>query len=399
MNILFLSSWFPYPPDTGGKIRIFNMVKYLSEHHQITFLAFSRSGRVGVNRLKEMGRYCSNIIEPEVMPKPKGIIGYLSPNPRWHSKEMRTKIKEAIKSQCFDVLIAAEILAGFYGAKISSIPRILDNCELTVLIERYKDELNRIKRLYHYYEWRKKRNFTANLARQYDACTVVSEQEKNNLLDLIHEKKHVFIVPNGVDVYTNIGNFGQSQPYSMVYPGALSFHANLDAMEFFLTSIFPLIRSKYSKATLRITGNNTTVELNHLPIGEQFGVILTGYLHDVRPCIAQSKVCIVPLRLGGGTRLKILEAMALGTPVVSTSKGAEGLCVTHGKNILIADSPETFTNAVCQLFKNNALREKIIRNAHKLVTEKYDWKICIQPLNDLIVRLTSFNYIGDSVNV
>ena len=122
-----------------------------------------------------------------------------------------------------------------------------------------------------------------------------------------------------------------------------------------------------------------------MPLGN--GAELTGYLNDIRPAVAQSWACVVPLRVGGGTRLKILEAMALGTPVVSTSKGAEGLAVTHGENILIADDPGDFAQAVVCLLGDESLRAKLSANGRRLVEERYSWKTCAHRLEQLLYQV------------
>jgi glycosyltransferase involved in cell wall biosynthesis len=147
--------------------------------------------------------------------------------------------------------------------------------------------------------------------------------------------------------------------------------ANYDAMGFFLGDILPLIKKERPEVVLRITGKTAGVPLEQLPNVDD--VIFTGYLDDVRPSVAQSWVSVVPLRVGGGTRLKILEAMALGTPVVSTSKGAEGLDVTLGENILIADTPSGFADATLHLLEDHGLRARLSENGRSLVRTRYDW--------------------------
>jgi len=122
--------------------------------------------------------------------------------------------------------------------------------------------------------------------------------------------------------------------------------------------------------------------VERLPLGS--GAELTGYLDDIRPAVAQSWACVVPLRVGGGTRLKILEAMALGTPVISTSKGAEGLDVTHEENVLIADSPNDFAQAVLRVLEDKTLRTKLSANGRRLVEERYSWKMCASQLEQLL---------------
>lgn len=379
MYLLFLSSWFPQPADTGSKLRILNLLKCLSKHHHVTFLAFSRAGEVSRDRMEALRSY-GKILPPVVLPRPWPVIGKVLPNPRWHSQEMRARIQETTTRQRFDAVLASEILAGFYGAEVPGVPRFLDNCELTVLIERCTREPSLVRRLRSRVEWRSKRNFTASLVRRYDACAVVSEQERNHLLDLGAEPDRVLVVPNGVDIEANVPKWGPAEPCTLVYAGALTFHANLDAMEFFVNAILPLIRRTHPQALLRITGEYQGVDLRRLPHGEKVGVQLTGPLSDVRPCVAGSVVCVVPLRVGGGTRLKILEAMALGTPVVSTSKGAEGLQVSPGKDILLTDTPEQFAAAVCRLLDDGGLRQAITESARRTVVERYDWRRCIRPV-------------------
>jgi glycosyltransferase involved in cell wall biosynthesis len=207
---------------------------------------------------------------------------------------------------------------------------------------------------------------------QFDGCTVASQQERENVLSVAPNCRRVVVVPNGIDLDWYKGDFGAPEPGTLVFPGALTYDANFHAMAFFLHQIFPLVKARQPEVVLRITGKTNGVPVDCLPLDGS--VILTGYLDDVRPIVAQSWACVVPLRVGGGTRLKILEAMALGTPVVSTSKGAEGLEITPGENILIADEPTEFADAVLRLLYDPALRAKLTANGQRLVREQYGWE-------------------------
>ena len=195
------------------------------------------------------------------------------------------------------------------------------------------------------------------------------------------------IVPNGVDLEVNSGDFGAPRPDTLIYSGALTYDANFDAMAFFLRDVFPLIRARRPNVHLRITGGYQGVPIEQLPLGT--GVELTGYLDNIQLAVAQSWLCVVPLRVGAGTRLKILEAMALGTPVVSTSKGAEGLEVTHGEDILIADEPEEFANGVVRLLEDRDLRARLSINGRRLVEETYSWERCSGRLERLLVEISA----------
>ncbi|MGQ9768776.1 MAG: glycosyltransferase family 4 protein, partial [Anaerolineae bacterium] len=164
----------------------------------------------------------------------------------------------------------------------------------------------------------------------------------------------------------------QPQPNSLVFNGSLTYSANYDAMQWFLAQVWPRIRAQVPAATLTITGSTAGVNLTGLALDDH--VRLTGYVEDVRLPVAEAAVAIAPIRQGGGTRLKILEAMALGTPVVATAKGAEGLDVVDGEHLLLADDPERFAASVLRLLADDALAARLAADARRLVEGRYDWE-------------------------
>lgn len=378
MNVLFLSSWFPYPPDNGSRLRAFNLIEQLSKEHDITLLSFFRN-EMTEDRLQAMRRYCSTVQAISLAPfKPgsfRSILGLFSSQPRSlvdiYSRQMQESVARARRENDLSIVIASQIYTAPYAVALEGLPRVFEEVELTVLREKYTTRSRADHRLRYGLMWWKTKRFTAHLVRQFDGCTVVSQQEKANVLSITPQCRHVLVVPNGIDPEQYKGDFGAPQPDTLVYPGALTYSANFDAMEFFLGQVFVLIQARQPETVLRITGKTDGVPVERLPLRD--GVVLTGYLDDVRPTVAQSWVCVVPLRLGGGTRLKILEAMALGTPVVSTSKGAEGLDVTPGEDILIADTAAEFADAVLQLLNDRVLRTKLAIKGQQLVTQKYGW--------------------------
>ena len=169
----------------------------------------------------------------------------------------------------------------------------------------------------------------------------------------------------------------------MIYNGAITYNANYDAVQFFLREILPIIHREYPRVKVKITGKTTGVDLSSLPQNEN--VIFTGYVQDIRPVIKSSTACIVPLQVGGGTRLKILEALALGTPVITTTKGAEGLAVQPGRDLLVADSPSDFARAVIRVLKEPDLREQLQVNGRKAV-EAYDSSTIAENLHKLLLE-------------
>ena len=395
MRVLFLSSWFPYPPDNGSRMRVFNLLKQLSQEHTITLLSFSQDGAVSEERLKAMHEYCSTVQAIPLAPfRPnslRSILGLLSTRPRSlvdrDSQPMRRLVDRVSKEQDFAVVIASQLNAAPYAASLENMPRILEEVELTTLREKFHRQSRVSRRLRYGLMWWKSRRFTVHLLRRFDGCTVVSQQERANVLHIAPDYKHVIVVPNGVDLAGYTGDFGSPEPDTLIFPGALTYGANFDAMAFFLQQVFPLVRARHPDAILRITGKTEGVPVERLPLDES--VILTGYLDDVRPTLAQSRVCVVPLRIGGGTRLKILEAMALGTPVVATSKGAEGIDARPGKDLLIADGPTAFAEAIVRLLTDQTLYHQLSRNGRQLVRKRYDWKTIGARLNALIKEIVA----------
>jgi glycosyltransferase involved in cell wall biosynthesis len=199
---------------------------------------------------------------------------------------------------------------------------------------------------------------------------VVSDREADLFLKHVSSSAAIEVIPNCVD----LNSYGQDKdiprPFSMIFAGSFTYEPNYEAMCWFVQNVYPEILRWAPQAQLIITGNHAG---KSLPLDDH--VTLTGFVEDVRPLISRAWCAVIPLHKGGGTRLKILEAMALGTPVVATLKGAEGLEVTDGKELLIADDPHAFAQAILNLFLNSELRQRLARNAFELVRTRYDWSV------------------------
>jgi glycosyltransferase involved in cell wall biosynthesis len=222
-----------------------------------------------------------------------------------------------------------------------------------------------------------------------DGITVPSESERDILIGLLSESDHsnqrVVLIPNGIDeeyfTYPSVKNVAPT----LIYQGSLKFAANLDAMEFFLSEIMPLIQESVPNIILRITGRYDGVDLSRIKCHSS--VELTGYLDDVSGAVSAANVCIIPLRYGSGTRIKALESMALGTPVVSTTKGIEGIDVVDGVHVSIADEPELFAKQVICLLADADHGEELAMNARRLVLEKYNWTQLGKKFSDFCVSV------------
>jgi len=377
MKILFLSPWFPYPPVNGSKIRIFNLLKSLTSRHSIELISFVRNGEQVDPR--GITHVCSSIqtinwmdFQPERL---KALSGFLADVPRsvydTYSIAMENAVLQSIQTRVPDLVIASQLGTAPYAQKIYRAPTILEEIEIGSIWEKWAKADTTLSRIRHGLTWFKTRRYNNTLLQQFTACTVVSSYEKS-ILDQTHpDKSNIHVLPNGVDLDQFQPDSEQPVKNSLIYNGALTYSANFDAMKFFLELIFPQVKDQLPDVSLSITGSYQGVDISRLFIDDT--VKLTGFLTDIRPAVASAWTCVVPLRLGGGTRLKILEAMALGTPVISTTKGAEGLDVTPEKNILLADNPADFARQTIRLLQDSDLRSRLSISGRKLVEAKYGW--------------------------
>lgn len=373
MNILFLSRWFPYPPDNGSKVRIFNLLRILSKNHQVTLLSFNDRPEKPVNA-DELRLICKKIIVvPWKAYQPnsfKSVLGFFSPIPRsmidTYSPEMAKQTHHIVTKNPFDIVIASEIEMARYRSLFSLIPAVFDGVEIGVLLEKYTKSNTIQAKLRYGLTWHKHKRYLKQLLKNYPLCTAPSEQEKKSLQANNIRNRNINVIPNFIHLADYQGPTPTKANNLLIFTGSFRYAPNYEAMVWFLGKVFPLIIDKFPEVQLVITGDHLD-----LPLPTTRNVILTGYLQAIQPKIAEATVSMIPLLTGGGTRLKILEAMALRTAVVSTSKGAEGLDITHGKDILIADTPEAFAQAVSMVLQDHQLRDMLADNAFDLVSEKY----------------------------
>lgn len=381
MRILFISTWFPYPPDQGSRIRAFHLLRALAEQHQVQLVSF-KDREIAPEWVEHLNSYCDEIHIVEEAPfsqsKLGEVFGWFSTRPRAvvgsHSHTMQNLVAEICKGWQPQATIALTFAAAPYALLVNGGKRIVDVDNLLTLM--LKEQIgwasNIFERARRFTAFLKFRRFERELYRQFDLCFVTSKDDVNRIREYIPlADGQVIVVPNGVDTQQLRPAESSNGTTSMIYPGALTYGPNLDAMSFFTKEILPAIHQKEPAATLRITGSTRDVNLAMLDLNMR--VQLTGYVEDIHSLVSQSAVCVVPLRQGAGTRLKILEAMALGTPVVSTSKGAEGLEVEPDRHLLLADSPTEFADQVLSLFHNQGLHNDISKRARQLVEQKYDW--------------------------
>lgn len=391
MNILFLSRWFPFPADNGSRQRIAALLAALAERHQVSLLSFveshrhadvqDRAGGIhGTRHFDARLPVCLPVYLDEVhtVSFPHAvplhwIDALRTPGPRslaaQHSWLMHDRVKELTSGRAFDALITSEIDMLPYAPAASVPRRISDGVEIAV----YHDALRQrwtLGGLRARVRWSRLTRYLRLSLNRFELCTTVSDRERDLISHNVAPSCSLTVTPNGVDVQACLRSCAVPQPDTLIYAGALTYRANFDAMDYFIAEILPRVRAERPNVTLRITGEARPEIVAKLP--QDPSVVFTGYLDDVRSAVAESWISVAPLRIGSGTRLKILEAMALGVPVVSTSKGAEGL--QHDGTVCVADDPDAFARRVVELLRSPALRETTTKRARQVIADRYDWR-------------------------
>ena len=259
------------------------------------------------------------------------------------------------------------------------LPVLYEEIEAGLIYENYRNAKSMVARARNGLTWAKQKRFLSDLLSNGQVCTVVSENEKQLISSITGENQSITVIPNCVDLLKYEGISEEVVDHSLIYTGSFRYYPNYEAMVWFVDEVFPKILAQVPDACLTITGDDAGLRL---PDHKQ--VHHAGYVDDIRRTVARSQVSLVPLRSGGGTRLKILEAMALGTPVVSTSKGAEGLDVENNVHLLIADQPDDFARQVVALLNDPQLRARLAANGRSLIRAKYDWAVVMPVFLDLV---------------
>lgn len=386
MKILFLSRWFPEPPDNGSKIRILNLLRGLAPHHEVTLLSFSDQPEVS-REAAQIRSLCSEVhIVPWREFDPHSLrakLGFLSFQPRWlidtFSPEMAQQISQRLGGGKYDLIIASQLPMAAYHPFFNDVPAIFDELELGLSVEDLRGAMGWLQRLRRRFTWFKFHFYLSRLLKHIRAVSVVSNEERELVARYFPRVKKITVVPNGMDVDGYAGMTLAPKPHTMIFTGSFRYRVNHEAMVWFVGEVFPLVLDQIPDAELIITGDNL-----NLPLPLQNNVHLTGYVDDVRQWIANSAVALAPLWSGGGTRLKILEAMALGVPVVATSKGAEGLEACNGEHLLIADSPDEFASHIMNLMQDRVLADRIASNARRFVKANFDRSIVMPRFLQLV---------------
>ena len=396
-RVLILTPQSPYPPHQGTSIRNYNLLIRLAPHAEITLVTFVDADQPDPTT-SPLREHCQAIYAHPVplrtqVQRLRALL--TSPLPdmahRLESPPMHETVQRLAREQKFDVLLVEGIeMAPYMFAYLAAAapdrrPRVIfddHNAEYILQKRAFLTDVRIPARwhaaLYSLIQWIKLRRYEARVCREADHVIVVSEADEANIQRL-DVPTPVTVLPNGVDIgfYRDYESEGRHHvvmpPESLVFTGKMDFRPNVDAALWFVKHVWPRVRDHIPNAHVYFVGRSPHPRL--LENVQSPGVFITGAVPDVRPYIAQAGAFIVPLRVGGGTRLKILEAMAMGKAVVSTRLGAEGYPVESGRHLLVADNPAEFAQAVIRVLQDTSLRQQLGREARAFVEQHYDWDV------------------------
>jgi sugar transferase (PEP-CTERM/EpsH1 system associated) len=389
LKILFMATQLPMPPDTGGRIRSLNILKHLANQHEVTFVC-TVDPSIHEKHLDEMGRVC-----PRFIPVPQRqlhrsswryllqvVLNLASSCPfavaKDHSPALARQIQRLLSTESFDVLVCDFLHASINLSEPRSLPVVLfeHNVEAEIFRRYYRQHQQFLGRLFWRYQWTKMRRYEGRVSSRMDHCITVSRTDKVTL-QRDYGVRNVSSIETGVDVKHFLNGKAEKVGNRLVFTGSMDWIPNQDAMLWFAEEILPRIARTVPDVSLTIVGRRPGKKVQQLSrLMPQIQV--TGRVDDVRPYLWSGSVFIVPLRIGGGTRIKIFEAMASGIPVVSTAVGAEGLQVAHGRHLLLADTAEAFSSAVIWLLQNPTGARQLAAEAKSLVAEHHDWNLVSQ---------------------
>ncbi|MFC1891441.1 glycosyltransferase [Thermodesulfobacteriota bacterium] len=384
MKILFVSPKFPYPPNNGGAIRIFNLLKEVSKYHDTSLLTFVTNEEQFklVNKLEK--ELCPvNIVWHSLDRRWKAHLKYfLTPIPYYRnvsiSPEMSLQLRHLSVQNDYDIVQIESLTMAHFVEDTTAPVTVLDMHNVESLLYNRMRKILPVgkEKVLGLLDDLKLKKYEKNQVRKFNTCLATSDIDQDILAK--SSNCNIYTIPNGVETdFFQPGIFKEERE-SLVFVGSYTYYPNVDAVVYFCEKILPLITRFKKRIKFFVVGRNPPNEIKALDKAN--GVIVTDFVEDVREYIGRATVYVVPLRSGSGTRLKILEAWAMGKAIVSTSLGVEGLCAKHNDNVIIADDPTFFAESVIDLLEDKNKRIALGSAGRETVEQNYEWSLIGQQL-------------------
>ncbi|PYU11619.1 MAG: hypothetical protein DMG37_16075 [Acidobacteria bacterium] len=400
MKILLTLRQPLYPTDTGGKVRSLNIFSRLGKRASIHAVSFADpvADAESIHKMQEVfesytqvpwqetrkysGRFYKELVTSQFSALPYFLAKCCLPH-------FRSTVEDLLAREHFDLLFCDFLHTAAPLLQCSFRPKIVfeHNVEFQLRKRKWQVEKHPLRKIVFGSEWEKTRPLEAQVCRSFDHVLTVSDEDQQAIRREFGVD-HISTLPTGVDTDFFCLSENQSVPGRMVFVGSMDWDPNEDGIVWFLESVYPLIRQAAPHASFIVVGRNPSARLRAIA-AKAPSVEVTGAVPDVRPYLSQAEAVVVPLRVGGGTRIKIPEAMAMAKAVVSTPIGAEGLPFRDGRQILLAGQPRDFASAVIEILKKSALRKAIENAARKEVVANHGWEAVVDKVEDVLDRVVS----------
>ena len=404
MKILYVTQIVPYPPHGGVLQRGYNLLRELGKHHEIHLLAFHHPnelphGEPVERSLRELRGFCRTVEYFKLWPKKSPAhmmaalaLGALRSDPfsvlAHRSPALRARLRELCATPgAFDLVHLDTIALAQYAGDCGGIPLTLahHNVESQLMARRAERERGFAQRWYVRSQAERLRRLEARVCRDF-VNIMVSDADAETLRGICPDA-HTCVVSNGVDTEYFRPRSGQETPL-LVFTGGMGMFANRDAVHWFIDEIWPLVRVQVPEARFAAIGKFPSQHARESAARDP-SIEVPGFVDDIRPVVARAAIYVVPMRVGGGTRLKVLDAMAQGKAIVSTTLGAEGIDATAGEHFELADDPASFAACVVKLLRDPTERARLGAAARKRIEEKYAWSALGEKLGRIYRQVTS----------
>jgi polysaccharide biosynthesis protein PslH len=382
MKILYMASRFPYPTLTGDRVRAYHQLRLLSQRHRLTLLSPIQSAEEYAG-LAHIQSFCESV---EVFPpSPRQRVFNLLKIPfsslPWQvtysaDRRIKHRITHLLRSQHFDVLHTQLARTAPVVDERAAIPKVIDLIDaLSLNMQRRAEQDNPIMAWVAGREARSLKLYEKILLKRFDHAAVVSPTDRNAIGDFVN----LHIIPNGVTPSTSNLPAQMLEVPEIIFSGNMSYFPNINAVRYFIDRVLPLVQVHFPNVRLTVIGANPSPQLQH-----QYPTVrFTGYVPRIYDYIAQATVAVAPMQSGSGMQNKILEAMAVGVPVVTTAYGMGGLSAQHNQDLLIANTAADFASSVIALLQDQHLRQRIAVAAQQYIATHHSWEASVSILENL----------------
>lgn len=403
-KVLWLSHFIPFPPKGGNLQRSYNLIRELSKTHDLSILSFNQSKIISSPELlqtaqKHFSEFCKIYdairIESEYSKIRKfylllkGLLPWCTYTVSWlESKEFAKQLDTLISNNHFDIIHVDTISLTPYVSHLKDVKVVLNhhNIESAMMLRRSENEKNLLKKLYFYQEGIKLKRLEQRICNKFDLNITCSDLDSERLKNTAGIGDCISI-PNGVDLDYFQPKATQVKPKSLVFAGGLSWYPNLDAMTFFLKSVWPDLVRQVPDISLTVIGKNPPAWMVDMQ-KDYSNLYIAGFVDDVRPYLAEAQIYICPIKDGGGTKLKVLDALAMGKVLVADAIACEGIDVVNNRSVIFASSPTEYIDKIKFLMENPTVCEELSRNGAQLIKDQYGFQSIGKKMADIYNELS-----------